>query len=124
MRSVSILTALAFTSLAAAGPRQPKPATTTYESSITSIDTETALSTETQSPIVIRNAVAGGGFAIADPDSESGITGFSAQGQALHINGGCYKGDGSKDDGCVELTDAGVLQSAVLVKHHLQQVPA
>ncbi|KAF5638016.1 hypothetical protein F52700_4719 [Fusarium sp. NRRL 52700] len=73
----------------------------TEASSGTLTDEPTA--TQSQGSIVITNAVSNGRFSIRDPDSESGIFGFDAEGEANQQNGDCYKGDGSSDNGCVAL---------------------
>ncbi|KAF5549813.1 hypothetical protein FMEXI_4064 [Fusarium mexicanum] len=65
--------------------------------------TEEPTATQSQGNIVITNAVSNGRFSIKDPDSESGIFGFDAEGEAKQQNGDCYKGDGSSDNGCVAL---------------------
>ncbi|KAF5988746.1 hypothetical protein FBULB1_1301 [Fusarium bulbicola] len=65
--------------------------------------TEEPTATQSQGNIVITNAVSNGRFSIKDPNSESGIFGFDAEGEAKQQNGDCYKGDGSSDNGCVAL---------------------
>ncbi|RGP80999.1 hypothetical protein FLONG3_787 [Fusarium longipes] len=61
-------------------------------------------STTTEEDVVITNALAGGSFASRDPDSPSGLKDFGAIGNAEFHSGGCYKEDGSPDDGCASLT--------------------
>ncbi|EWZ30950.1 uncharacterized protein FOBCDRAFT_192144 [Fusarium oxysporum Fo47] len=65
--------------------------------------TEGPTATQSQGNIVVTNAVFNGRFAIKDPNSESGILGFDAEGEAKQRNGNCYKADGSSDNGCVAL---------------------
>ncbi|ENH64907.1 hypothetical protein FOC1_g10005676 [Fusarium oxysporum f. sp. cubense race 1] len=65
--------------------------------------TDGPTATQTQGNIVVTNAVSNGRFAIKDPNSESGIFGFDAEGEAKQRNGNCYKADGSSDNGCVAL---------------------
>ncbi|KAJ3541240.1 hypothetical protein NM208_g4704 [Fusarium decemcellulare] len=86
MRSVIAFAALALTSslnLTAAGPCRPKSRTTSSQSeSLTFTDATGTLSasattTETGGDIIITNAARNGRFAIADPDSESGISATS-----------------------------------------------
>ncbi|EMT67462.1 hypothetical protein FOC4_g10005552 [Fusarium odoratissimum] len=59
--------------------------------------------TQSRGNTVVTNAISNGRFAIKDPNSESGIFGFDAEGEAKQRNGNCYKADGSSDDGCVAL---------------------
>ncbi|OBS25880.1 hypothetical protein FPOA_06414 [Fusarium poae] len=67
-------------------------------------------STTTEEEVIITtlsNSLAGGSFASRDPDSPSGLKDFGATGNAEFHSGGCYKGDGSPDDGCAALTAGG-----------------
>ncbi|KAI1015371.1 hypothetical protein LB504_010892 [Fusarium proliferatum] len=62
-------------------------------------------STTTQEEdIIITNAISGGSFASRDRNSPSGLTNFGASGNAEFHQGGCYRADGSLDDGCAALT--------------------
>ncbi|KAF4953528.1 hypothetical protein FGADI_5862 [Fusarium gaditjirri] len=65
--------------------------------------TDEPTATQSQGNIVVTNAISNGRFAIKDPNSESGIFGFDAEGEAKQRNGNCYKADGSPDNGCVAL---------------------
>ncbi|KAF5564575.1 hypothetical protein FPHYL_4676 [Fusarium phyllophilum] len=65
-------------------------------------------STTTQEEdIIITNAISGGSFASRDPNSQSGLTNFGASGNAEFHQGGCYRTDGSLDDGCAALSANG-----------------
>ncbi|KAF5584632.1 uncharacterized protein FSUBG_12721 [Fusarium subglutinans] len=65
-------------------------------------------STTTQEEnIIITNAILGGSFASRDPNSPSGLTNFGASGNAEFHQGGCYRVDGSLDDGCAALSANG-----------------
>ncbi|CAF3518292.1 unnamed protein product [Fusarium graminearum] len=63
-------------------------------------------STTTEEEVIttLANSLAGGAFASRDPDSPSGLQDFGATGNAEFHSGGCYKADGSPDDGCASLT--------------------
>ncbi|KAF5648677.1 hypothetical protein F52700_993 [Fusarium sp. NRRL 52700] len=70
--------------------------------------TITQSSTTTQEEdIIITNAISGGSFASRDPNSPSGLTNFGASGNAEFHQGGCYRVDGSLDDGCAALSANG-----------------
>ncbi|KAF4944746.1 hypothetical protein FGADI_12466 [Fusarium gaditjirri] len=65
-------------------------------------------STTTQEEvIIITNAISGGSFASRNPNSPSGLTNFDASGNAEFHQGGCYRADGSLDDGCAALSASG-----------------
>ncbi|KAI1055520.1 hypothetical protein LB506_011530 [Fusarium annulatum] len=65
-------------------------------------------STTTQEEdIIITNAISGGSFASRDRNSPSGLTNFGASGNAEFHQGGCYRADGSLDDGCAALSANG-----------------
>ncbi|KAF9765396.1 hypothetical protein IL306_002320 [Fusarium sp. DS 682] len=57
--------------------------------------------------IIITNAILGGAFASRDPNSPSGPTNFAASGNVEFHQGGCYRADGSIDDGCAALSASG-----------------
>ncbi|SPJ74480.1 uncharacterized protein FTOL_04211 [Fusarium torulosum] len=57
--------------------------------------------------IIVTNAISGGSFANRDPNSPSGLTNFGASGNAEFHQGGCYRDDGSIDDGCAALSASG-----------------
>ncbi|KAF4962055.1 hypothetical protein FSARC_9845 [Fusarium sarcochroum] len=132
MQSMIALAGLALANFAVAGPCKPaRPATTSAldrlsltETSTAAIDTTTGISesstdiptlTSSQSTtateeadIVITNTAIGGSFAKNDPNNPpSGLTGFGAEGDAVFHSGGCYKEDGSVDDGCAALSATG-----------------
>ncbi|QGI94750.1 hypothetical protein CEK26_007819 [Fusarium fujikuroi] len=65
--------------------------------------TDEPTATQSQGNVVITNAVSNGRFSIKDPNSESGIFGFDAEGEAKQQSGNCFKADGSSDNGCVAL---------------------
>ncbi|CAJ0544418.1 Ff.00g036060.m01.CDS01 [Fusarium sp. VM40] len=124
MQSKIALIGLALANYAIVGPCKPNRLTT---SSILSVPTAsipttavTDISTDISSPTlaqstttqesqpIITNAIAGGSFAAADPNNPpSGLTGFSASGDAVFHEGGCYKEDGSRDNGCAALKATG-----------------
>ncbi|KAM0199720.1 hypothetical protein ACHAQI_011953 [Fusarium lateritium] len=63
--------------------------------------------TTAEEVIIITNAISGGSFANRDPNSPSGLTNFGASGNAEFHQGGCYRADGSVDDGCAALIASG-----------------
>ncbi|KAF5589642.1 hypothetical protein FPANT_6244 [Fusarium pseudoanthophilum] len=66
-----------------------------------------SLTTTQEEDIIITNAISGGSFASRDPNSPSGLTNFGASGNAEFHQGGCYRVDGSLDDGCAALSANG-----------------
>ncbi|GKU22932.1 unnamed protein product [Fusarium langsethiae] len=68
---------------------------------------QSSTTTEEEVITTLANALAGGSFASRDPDSPSGLKDFGATGNAEFHSGGCYKVDGSLDDGCAALTAGG-----------------
>ncbi|QGI83702.1 hypothetical protein CEK25_010431 [Fusarium fujikuroi] len=110
MRSVAALVALALSGtldIAAASHCKPRPS---HISSATTdlIPSDTATSAAasgTAGSVVIKSVIDGGGFSIAPP--EGGIPGFTASGDATIVVGPGYKGDGSKDSGCLSLQASG-----------------
>ncbi|KLO88726.1 uncharacterized protein LW93_4537 [Fusarium fujikuroi] len=110
MRSVVALAALALSGtldLAAASHCKPRPShVSSATTDLTPSDTATsAAASETAGSVVIKSVVDGGGFSIAPP--EGGIPGFTASGDATIVVGPGYKGDGSKDSGCLSLQASG-----------------
>ncbi|KAM0482148.1 hypothetical protein ACHAP7_004374 [Fusarium lateritium] len=117
MQSKIALVGLALANYAIAGPCKPDRVTTSATSdSLTASITTTALTsaatdissptlaqsttTTEESEVIIPNSIAGGSFAAPDPNNPpSGLTGFSASGDAVFHEGGCYKEDatGSPD---------------------------
>ncbi|KAH6956249.1 hypothetical protein DER45DRAFT_630809 [Fusarium avenaceum] len=125
MQSKIALIGLALANYAIAGPCKPgrlttssilsdSPTATIPTTAVTDISTDIpnptlAKSTTTEeSQPIITNSIAGGSFAAADPNNPpSGLTGFGASGDAVFHEGGCYKEDGSRDNGCAALTATG-----------------
>ncbi|KAI6762546.1 hypothetical protein HG530_008526 [Fusarium avenaceum] len=106
MRSIIALAALALSGsidLAAASackPRSSHLSSATSELS-PSDTTSAAAGSETGGSISIKSVVEGGGFSVIPP--EGGVPGFTVEGQAEILIGPGYKGDGSKDGGCLSL---------------------
>ncbi|KAI1070251.1 hypothetical protein LB507_010403 [Fusarium sp. FIESC RH6] len=120
MQLMLTLVGVALANLAVAGPCKPSKQTTVNSLSLTVPTTEIAQSsdipslslpesatTTQESEVIITNTFAGGSFAQRDPNTPSGLTGVSTEGQVEFHSGGCYKGDGSKDDGCASLSATG-----------------
>ncbi|KAJ4246352.1 hypothetical protein NW762_013703 [Fusarium torreyae] len=63
--------------------------------------------TTSEDDIIITNRIANGRFAMADPNSPSGLEGYDSEGEVRHQLGGCFKDDNSADDGCVALEAVG-----------------
>ncbi|KAM0236231.1 hypothetical protein ACHAP5_009482 [Fusarium lateritium] len=125
MQSKIALIGLALANYVIAGPCKPDRLTTSSASdSLTASVPTTAITSDSadissrtlaqsttateESEVIITNSIAGGSFAAADPNNPpSGLTGFGASGDAVFHEGGCYKEDGSRDDGCAALTAIG-----------------
>ncbi|SCO86280.1 uncharacterized protein FRV6_10407 [Fusarium oxysporum] len=110
MRSVVALAALALSGsldLAAASLCKPRPShLSSATTDLTPSDTATsAAASETAGSVVIKSVVDGGGFSVAPP--EGGVPGFTVDGDATIVVGPGYKGDGSKDSGCLSLQASG-----------------
>ncbi|RKL04734.1 hypothetical protein BFJ68_g2857 [Fusarium oxysporum] len=110
MRSVVALAALALSGsldLAAASLCKPRPShLSSATTDLTLSDTATsAAASETAGSVVIKSVVDGGGFSVAPP--EGGVPGFTVDGDATIVVGPGYKGDGSKDSGCLSLQASG-----------------
>ncbi|KAI7759984.1 hypothetical protein LZL87_010406 [Fusarium oxysporum] len=110
MRSVVALAALALSGsfdLAAASLCKPRPShLSSATTNLTPSDTATsAAASETAGSVVIKSVVDGGGFSVAPP--EGGVPGFTVDGDATIVIGPGYKGDGSKDSGCLSLQASG-----------------
>ncbi|KAH7232397.1 uncharacterized protein BKA55DRAFT_653509 [Fusarium redolens] len=115
------LVSLALIGFSAGGPCKPSSRATVSSHSATSLTiTSSAETTEVPSltlpqssttteeeAIIITNAILGGSFASRDPNSPSGLTNFAASGNAEFHQGGCYRADGSIDDGCAALSASG-----------------
>ncbi|KAF4445532.1 hypothetical protein F53441_10729 [Fusarium austroafricanum] len=113
MQSMLALVGLALANFAAAGPCKPSSPTTVNSLSLTVRTTDISKSsvvpsssipesaTTTEEPQgVITNTFVDGGFA-------NGLDGVNTEGQVDFHSGGCFKKDGSKDDGCAALSATG-----------------
>ncbi|KAF5718295.1 hypothetical protein FMUND_5306 [Fusarium mundagurra] len=124
MQSKIALVSLALVGFAACGPCKPSSRVTSSTDSQINLNsltitssaetTEVPSSTLSQSStttqeedVIITNAISGGSFASRDPNSPSGLTNFGATGNAEFHQGGCYRADGSLDDGCAALSANG-----------------
>ncbi|KAJ4011773.1 hypothetical protein NW752_004174 [Fusarium irregulare] len=58
--------------------------------------------TETEAPLAVKNVLSNGNFATRDPDVP--VPGFIVEGQAQIVTNKGYTGDGSKEQGCVEMS--------------------
>ncbi|KAF9766509.1 hypothetical protein IL306_001083, partial [Fusarium sp. DS 682] len=104
MRSPLALTALAILAnfnVAQAGPC--KPHATNSHVSITTT-TAAPASSETKGPLVIKNEIGNGNFAIKDPKNPDIVPGYTIEGQAEIVTTEGYTGDGSKEKGCVKMS--------------------
>ncbi|KAG5791937.1 hypothetical protein H9Q69_009034 [Fusarium xylarioides] len=116
MQHLLALMGLTLATLAAAGPCKPSGPTSASSLVLTSTDiSETSevpsltvpqsTTTTQEVDIIITNAIDGGSFAARNANNPpSGLTNFGASGNAEFHEGGCYKADGSRDDGCAALT--------------------
>ncbi|RBR26193.1 uncharacterized protein FIESC28_00976 [Fusarium coffeatum] len=68
------------------------------------LTTTTALpsTTETEAPFAVKNVLSNGNFATRDPNVP--VPGFVVEGQAQIVTNKGYTGDGSKEQGCVEMS--------------------
>ncbi|KAL4728697.1 hypothetical protein ACLX1H_003096 [Fusarium chlamydosporum] len=120
MQSMLTIVGLALANLATAGPCKPSKLTTVNSLSATIPTTDISKSSEVpslslpestttteESQVVIANSFSGGSFAQRDANTPSGLTGVNTEGQVEFHSGGCYKADGSKDDGCAALSATG-----------------
>lgn len=121
MQSILALVGLTLANLAAAGPCKPSAPTSSSPALTTSILTDMSETSEVPSltapqsttttqevDIIITNAIEGGSLAVRNANNPpSGLTNFGATGNAEFHEGGCYKVDGSHDDGCAALTASG-----------------
>ncbi|EXK28166.1 hypothetical protein FOXG_15778 [Fusarium oxysporum f. sp. lycopersici 4287] len=122
MQSILALVGLVLVNLAAAGPCKPSGPTSASSLALTSsVSTDISETSEVPSltvpqsttttqevDIIITNAIEGGSFAARNANNPpSGLTNFGASGNAEFHEGGCYKVDGSPDDGCAALTASG-----------------
>lgn len=121
MQSILALVGLALANLAAAGPCKPSSPTSSSLALTSSIPTDTSETSEVPSltvpqsttktqevDVIITNAIEGGSLAVRNANNPpSELTNFGATGNAEFHEGGCYKADGSRDDGCAALTASG-----------------
>jgi hypothetical protein len=106
MRSIVALAALALSGsidLAAASACKPRSSHLSSATSelIPSDTTSAAAGSETGGSITIKSVIDGGGFSVIPP--EGGVPGFTVEGEAEILIGPGYKGDGSKDGGCLSM---------------------
>ncbi|SCO53313.1 uncharacterized protein FFNC_14755 [Fusarium fujikuroi] len=121
MQSILALVGLVLANLVAAGPCKPSAPTPSSLALTSSIPTDISETSEVPSltvpqsttttqevDIIITNAIEGGSLAVCNTNNPpSGLTNFGATGNAEFHEGGCYKADGSRDDGCAALTASG-----------------
>ncbi|KAF5591216.1 uncharacterized protein FSUBG_10517 [Fusarium subglutinans] len=122
MKSILALAGLALANMAAAGPCKPSgpssasglaltssiPTDIPETSEVPSLTVPQSITTTQEVDIIITNAIDGGSFAARNANNPpSGLTNFGATGNAEFHEGGCYKVDGSPDDGCAALTASG-----------------
>ncbi|KAF5586172.1 hypothetical protein FPCIR_8023 [Fusarium pseudocircinatum] len=114
MHFMVALVTLALANLAAAGPCKPGgptsslPIDVSETSEVPSLTVPQSTTTTQEVDIIITNAIDGGSFAARNANNPpSGLTNFGASGNAEFHEGGCYKADGSRDDGCAALTASG-----------------
>ncbi|KAF5566702.1 hypothetical protein FPHYL_3643 [Fusarium phyllophilum] len=106
MRSAFALTGLAILSnfnAALAGPCKPH-GTASY--SETTVTTAAPTTSETKGPLVVKNVIGNGNFALRDPTNPTNIQSYTVVGQGQIVENKGYTGDGSKEKGCVELQAA------------------
>ncbi|EXK27301.1 hypothetical protein FOMG_16119 [Fusarium oxysporum f. sp. melonis 26406] len=106
MRSAFALTGLAILcniNVALAGPCKPHGATSHTETTVT---TAAPTTSETRGPLVVKNVIGNGNFALRDPTNPSYIPNYTVEGQGQIVENQGYTGDGSKEKGCVELQAA------------------
>lgn len=99
MRSAFALTGLTILcnfGVALAGPCKPH-ATVTTSAPTTS---------ETKGPVVVKNVIGNGNFAVRDSTNPSNIPNYTVEGQCQIVENKGYTGDGSEEKGCVELQAA------------------
>ncbi|CEF76061.1 unnamed protein product [Fusarium graminearum] len=80
----------------------PPSITTTKDVTMTANPT----SSETEGPLIVKNKIAGGNFATRGTVGNP-VPGFSVEGEAQILLNKGYTGDGSKEQGCVELSATG-----------------
>ncbi|GKU14767.1 unnamed protein product, partial [Fusarium langsethiae] len=105
MRSHSALalTALAILGnfdVALAGPCKPHATTTDTSATVTTAGPTTS---ETNGPLVVKNVIGNGNFAVRDPTNPSNIPNYTIEGECQIVENKGYTGDGSTERGCVEM---------------------
>ncbi|KAF5659385.1 hypothetical protein FCIRC_12527 [Fusarium circinatum] len=106
MRSALALAGLAFLcnfNVALAGPCKPHGTTSHTEATVT---TAAPTTSETKGPLVVKNVIGNGNFALRDPTNPSNIPNYVVEGQAQIVENKGITSDGSKEKGCVELQAA------------------
>ncbi|KAF5704636.1 hypothetical protein FMUND_12411 [Fusarium mundagurra] len=89
--------------VALAGPCKPHGTTSQTAATVT---TAAPTTSETKGPLVVKNVIGNGNFAVRDPTNPSNIPNYIVQGQGQIVENKGYTGDGSKEKGCVELQAA------------------
>ncbi|CAF3473026.1 unnamed protein product [Fusarium graminearum] len=121
MQSMIALLGLAIANLAVASPCKPvQPTSASQSLSLTSTvpsvaisETSSATIPQTSSPTqeegtVVTNSLTGGGFNAPDlTNPPTFLQNFQGTGDVKFHEGGCYKADGSPDDGCASLSASG-----------------
>ncbi|KAM0365457.1 hypothetical protein ACHAPK_009685 [Fusarium culmorum] len=95
-----LLTALGSFDVALAGPCKPHGTTIDSSATVTAVAPTTS---ETKGPLVIRNVIGNGNFAVRDPTNPSNIPNYTIEGDAKIVEDKGYTADNSKERGCVEL---------------------
>ncbi|GKU06024.1 hypothetical protein FLAG1_10108 [Fusarium langsethiae] len=96
--SISAAPALSLTSSVPSVAISETSSATIPQSSTTAQEEET----------IVTNALPGGGFSAPDPNNPpTFLQNFQGTGDVKFHQGGCFKEDGSKDDGCASLTASG-----------------
>ncbi|OBS20438.1 hypothetical protein FPOA_06807 [Fusarium poae] len=99
MRSAFALTALAILGnfdVTLAGPCKPHVTSAT-------VTTAAPTTSETKGPLVVKNVIGNGNFAVRDPTNPSNIPSYTVEGDCQIVENKGYTGDGSKEKGCVEM---------------------
>ncbi|KAM0371679.1 hypothetical protein ACHAPY_010036 [Fusarium culmorum] len=95
-----LLTALGSFDVALAGPCKPHGTTIDSSATVTAVAPTTS---ETKGPLVIRNVIGNGNFAVRDLTNPSNIPNYTIEGDAKIVEDKGYTADNSKERGCVEL---------------------
>ncbi|KAF5622714.1 uncharacterized protein FTJAE_10837 [Fusarium tjaetaba] len=97
------LTLLCNFNVAFAGPCKPHGTTGHTEATVT---TAAPTTSQTKGPVVVKNVIGNGNFAVRDPANPSNIPNYVVEGQGQIVENKGYTGDGSKEKGCVEMQAA------------------